>query len=117
MLFLPPLILPLRILVGPLFLLAAWFNRSAWSILSVDVFQGTRKISGQWSTLYTMLVILAAAGLLSGGLLWMRWLTDILVIDLALSVVAVVLHVAVMLAFAPLAGWHVGLVMKLLERE
>lgn len=115
--FFQPLVMPLRMMLGPLFLAAAFFNRSPWGIVAVDIFSNFNKLKNQWTTFYIWMVLLAAAGLIAGLLFYFRSYTDLLAVDAFLSVVGIAICVAITLVFAPVAGWHTGLIVKDLQEE
>lgn len=115
--FLPILMMPLRVLIGPIFLTAAFFNRSPWGIIAVDTFSNFGKLKGQWLTFYTWMVTLAVMGLLSGGLFLARNWTETYAIDAGLSIFGILINVLITLVFSPLAGWQAGLIIKDLQEQ
>jgi len=66
MAFLGMLILPLRVLLGPLFLLSAWYNQSPFAIVSVDAFQSASKNTAQWVQFYMFAGGLAGLSFIAG---------------------------------------------------
>lgn len=116
-LFFQPIVLPLRMLIGPLFLTAAFFNRSAWGVVAVDIFSNFRRISGQWMNLYVWMVSLAGIGLLAGVLFRVRRSCEAYWLDAGLSIVGVLITVLITLVFAAVVGWHTGLIIKDLQEE
>ncbi len=115
--FAGPLTIPLRVLVAPLFLLAAWYNRSFWSIASLDVFSDFQELSKQWGRCYSWLALLAVTGLLIGILFWLRRFIDSYIACAIITVIGVVLGNLVTLVFAAIAGWHAGKIVTYLNRS
>ena len=71
------LIIPLRMLVAPLFLISAWFNFSPWQIVSADWYFVVKDHKSQWITVYSCFGGLAFAGLLTGVVFFVRAYTDL----------------------------------------
>ena len=107
-------ILPLRVLLGPLFLLSAWYNQSPFSIVSVDAFQSASQNSGQWTRFYIFVGGLAFLGFVAGLIFWMRALLPF-VAGLPLIIFGIIICIVVTLLFAVVCGWHCGRVVESLE--
>ncbi len=113
--FMTLIILPLRILLGPLFLVGAWHNQSPFAVVSIDAFAKVSKNLNQWLQFYIFMLGLAFLGVVAGLIFWMRDLISVQLIAGLLSIVPVLIVVAVTLVFAAVCGWHVGRVMESLE--
>ena len=111
------LILPLRFLLGSLFLLSAWYSQGAFSILNIDAFKNVKKHMSQWVQYYSFILALAAIGFVAGMIFWMRGVIPIFAGTVFVSVIAVSLTVVVTLAFAAVCGWHCGRVVEALEKS
>jgi len=81
------LIIPLRMLVAPLFLISAWFNGSPWQIISADWYFVVGKNKSQWITVYSCFAALAFAGLVAGSVFWARSYSELLAVDLVLTAI------------------------------
>lgn len=108
------LILPLRFLLGPLFLLSAWYNESPFAIVSVDAFQSTSKNVVQWVRFYMFAGGLAFLGLVAGIVFWMRAVLPFIV-GVPATVLGIAICIATTLLFAVVCGWHCGRVVESLE--
>ncbi|MEL7496060.1 MAG: hypothetical protein AAFN77_00515 [Planctomycetota bacterium] len=116
--FLPFLTMPLRVLLAPIFLASAFFNRSVWGIVAADIFSNASKLQSQWVTFYIWMLSLAGIGMIAGLLFYARgldlgagWINPIL------STFGVVLNTVVTLVFAAVTGWHAGLINRDLQEE
>ena len=114
MAFFSLLILPLRFLLGPLFLLSSWYNQSPFAIVSVDAFQSASKNAIQWMRFYMFAGGLAFLGFVAGIIFWMRELLPFAV-GVPATVLGVAICTAATLLFAVVCGWHCGRVVESLE--
>lgn len=112
--FFASVILPLRLLLGPLFLLSAWYNQSPFAIVSVDAFQSASQNASQWKRFYTFTGGLAFLGFAAGLIFWMRCLLPFAV-GLAAIIFGIAICTVVTLLFAVVCGWHCGCVAESLE--
>lgn len=110
------LILPLRFMLGTLFLLSAWKSQAAFSIVNVDAFKNMSGQISQWSRYYGFVLGLAGIAFVAGMIFWMRGVIPIFVGTAFVSVIAVSLMALATLAFAPVCGWHCGLIVEEQER-
>ena len=111
------MIIPLRMLVAPLFLISAWFNFSPWQIVSTDWYQSIQENKSQWIIVYSCFGGLAFAGLLTGGVFMARGFSDLVAVDLVLTFIGVVANAMITLVFAAIAGWHTGAVIESLDQD
>ena len=111
------LIIPLRMMVAPLFLISAWYNGSPWQIVSSDWYHVVNKNKSQWITFYGCFVALAFAGLMTGLVFLARSFSDLMAVDLVLTAIGICMNTLITLVFAALAGWHVGAVIECLEQN
>ncbi len=109
------LILPMRFLLGSLFLVSAWHSQSAFSIVSVDAFKNLTKQMSLWTRYYVFVGVLAAGAFVIGVMFWMRYFIPFFPLTIIVSVIAVILMAVVTLAFAAVCGWHCGRVAEGLE--
>ncbi len=107
-------ILPLRILLSPLFLLSAWYSQSPFAIVSVDAFQSTSESVSQWKKFYLFASGLAFLGFVAGLIFWMRAFLPFF-LGLPVIILAIGICVIVTLLFAPVCGWHCGRLVESLE--
>ena len=114
MAFVGALILPLRFLMGPLFLLSAWYNQSPFAIVSVDAFQNANEDATQWMNFYIFAAGLAFLGFVAGIVFWMRVFLPF-ILGIPATVFGVAICVATTLLFAVVCGWHCGRVVESLE--
>lgn len=114
--FLPPLMIPLRMMLAPLFLAAAYFNRSVWGLVAADIFTHFGKQKFQWLHLYIWMVALSGIGLVAGFLFWLRG-ENMQVANIIMTPFGVLLNTMATLVFAPLAGWHAGLISQDLQKD
>ena len=110
------LIIPLRMLVAPLFLISAWFNSSPWQIISADWYHVVNKNKSQWITVYACFGGLAFAGLMAGGVFFARCNSDLVAVDIILTAIGIMMNSVITLVFAAIAGWHAGAVIESLDR-
>ena len=111
------LIIPLRMMIAPLFLISAWFNGSPWQIISADWYYVVSKNKSQWITVYSCFAALALAGLMVGSVFLTRRLSDLLAVDLILTAIGIGLNTVITLVFAAIAGWHTGAVIESIEQN
>ena len=111
------LIIPLRMLVAPLFLISAWFNYSPWQIISTDWYQSVADNKSQWITVYSCFGALAFAGLLTGGIFMARSSSELVAVDLVLTFIGILSNSVITLVFAAIAGWHTGAVIESLDQD
>ncbi len=111
--FFPLLITPIRFLAAPPLLLAAWFNQSPFSIVSVDAFQTLKHDASQWKSFYSLMLVLAALSLVAGLLLMIPTFLLLWVFSLA----GMALTVLLTIAFAAVTGWHCGRIIESLENH
>ena len=111
------LIIPLRMMIAPLFLISAWFNGSPWQIISADWYYVVNKNKSQWITVYCCFAALAFAGLMVGSLFLTRGFSDLLAVDLILTAIGIGANSVITLVFAAVAGWHAGAVMESIEQN
>ena len=114
--FFQPLMIPLRMLLAPLFLASAFFSRNVWGLVAVDIFSNFGKLQSQWLTLYVWMFALSGFGLLAGFLFWLRG-PDMAMANSVMTVFGVILNSIVTLVFAPIAGWHAGLICRDLQKD
>ncbi len=98
------LVTPLRFVLAPPFLLAAWYNQDPLQIVAVDAFSRSKQHWREWLQLYTSLLVLALIALLGG------WLLTIpgTVLPFFTSVLGAWIIAAVTITFAAIVGWHCG---------
>ena len=111
------LIIPLRMMIAPLFLISAWFNGSPWQIISDDWYHVVNKNKSQWITVYSCFAALALAGLVVGAVFWTRTYSDLLAVDLILTAIGIGMNTVITLVFAAIAGWHAGAVIESIEQN
>jgi len=111
------MIIPLRMLVAPLFLISAWFNFSPWQIVSTDWYQSVQENKSQWITVYGCFGGLAFAGFLTGAVFMARAYSDLVAVDLILTFIGIVANAVITLVFAAIAGWHTGAVIESLDQD
>ena len=111
------LIIPLRMMIAPLFLISAWFNGSPWQIISADWYYVVSKNKSQWLTVYSCFAALALAGLMVGSLFWARSFSELLAVDLVLTTIGIGMNALITLVFAAIAGWHAGAVIESIEQN
>lgn len=109
------LMIPMRMLIAPLFLISAWFNRSPWMIVSTDWFSAVAEDKSQWTTVYYWFVAFAFIGFLAGLVFFMRSWVEVFAVDLLLTILGIGINVVLTLAFAAIAGWHAGAVIESLD--
>ena len=114
MAFFSLLIMPLRVLLGPLFLLSAWYSQSPFSIVSVDAFQSAPQQATQWKRFYIFAGGLAFLGFVAGLIFWMRAVLPFIA-GIPATIVGIAICVTVTLLFAIVCGWHCGRVVEALE--
>ena len=115
-LFLTWLVLPLRVLLGPLFLLGSWYSREPFGIVNVDAFKNVTHELSLWGAFYRFMGVLALLGFIAGMIFWVRtWTT--FSFSTILTMLAVLISVAVTLIFAAVCGWHCGRVVEGLEES
>ena len=114
MAFFSLLIMPLRFLLGPLFLLSAWYNESPFAIVSVDAFQSASKNPTQWIRFYMFAAGLAFLGFVAGLIFWMRAVLPFIA-GIPATVLGIAICIATTLMFAVVCGWHCGRVVESLE--
>ena len=110
------MIIPLRMLVAPLFLISAWFNYSPWQIISTDWYHAINENKSQWITVYSCFAGLAFVGLLTGAVFWARSSVELVAVDLILTFIGIVSNAVITLVFAAIAGWHTGAVIESLDQ-
>ena len=98
------LVTPLRFVLAPPFLLAAWYNQDPLQIVAVDAFSQSKQHWREWLQLYTSLLVLALIALFGG------WLLTIpgTVLPFFTSVLGALIIAAVTITFAAIVGWHCG---------
>lgn len=107
------LAMPLSVLLGPLFLLGAWYDRSPFSIISVDAFKNFTKETWLWGAFYRFMAFLAFLGFVGGLMFKVRGIEGFpFAASVILTVLAVLISVAVTLIFAAVCGWHCGRVVE-----
>ena len=111
------LIIPLRMMIAPLFLISAWFNGSPWQIISADWYHVVNKNKSQWITVYSCFAALALAGLMVGAVFLTRRYSDLLAVDLILTAIGIGMNTVITLVFAAVAGWHAGAVIESIEQN
>ena len=111
------MIIPLRMLVAPMFLISAWFNYSPWQIINTDWYQSVNENKPQWLTVYACFGGLAFAGLLTGGVFMARSYSELVAVDLILTFIGIVSNTVITLVFAAIAGWHTGAVIESLDQD
>ena len=111
------LIIPLRMMIAPLFLISAWFNGSPWQIISADWYHVVSKNKSQWITVYSCFAALALAGMMVGSVFWTRCKSDLLAVDLILTAIGIGMNTVITLVFAAIAGWHAGAVIESIEQN
>ena len=111
------MIIPLRMLVAPLFLISAWFNFSPWQIISTDWYHAINENKSQWITVYSCFGGLAFAGLLTGAVFMARGYSELIAVDLILTGIGIVSNAVITLVFAAIAGWHTGAVIESLDQD
>ena len=109
------MIIPLRMLIAPLFLISAWFNGSPWKIISTDWYHVVSENKSQWLTVYAYFGGLAFVGLMAGGVFLARYSTDLVAVDIILTSVGIIMNTVITLVFAAIAGWHAGAVIESLD--
>ena len=112
-----PLVIPMRMIVAPLFLISAWFNYSPWQIVSTDWYHVIGENKSQWITVYSCFGGLALAGLLAGGVFLARSFTDLIAVDLILTTIGIGMNTVITLVFAAIVGWLTGSVMESLDQD
>ena len=109
MLFLPVLILPMQLLVAPLFLTSVWYSRSPFNVVNIDAFQTGTEAIQLWKSLYQLIAILVIAAIFSGLLLFIRGFEFMPpFLNLALTIPAVFFKGLITTIFAATCGWHCG---------
>ena len=112
-LFLTWFAMPLRVFLGPLLLLGAWYNRAPFSIINVDAFRNFTNETGLWIAVYKLISALAFCGFIAGMLFVLRGIEHTpFNVSVLLSVSAVVINAVVTLVFAAVSGWHCGRVVE-----
>ena len=111
------LIVPLRMMIAPLFLISAWFNGSPWQIISADWYHVVSENKSQWITVYSCFAALALAGLMVGSVFLTRRYSDLLAVDLILTAIGIGMNTVITLVFAAIAGWHAGAVIESIEQN
>jgi hypothetical protein len=109
------LTLPLRFLLGTLFLVSAWYSQSPFSIVNVDAFKNITQQMSQWIQYYIFVAALAAGALFAGVIFWARAVIPFFPLTMFASIIAVILMAVVTMAFAAVCGWHCGRVAEGLE--
>jgi len=115
--FFSPMIMPLRVLLGPLFLVAAWYNESPFQIVSVDAFASAKNHVKHWIQFYKFMAVLALLGVVNGFFFWFRAAMPYFVLDAIILILGIAINVAITLVFAAVCGWHCGTVMEHLKDE
>lgn len=111
------LILPLQIMVAPLFLLSAWFNQSPFAIVSVDAFANVGKQRSQWKAFYTFMLALGFGSVILALLFLLRNIIPIYGVNVIISMLGTAGVALVTLAFAAATGWHCGRMVADLEES
>lgn len=109
--------IPMRMVIAPLFLISAWFNRSPWMIVSTDWFAAISENKSQWMTVYYWFVAFAFAGFIAGLLFMVRGWVEVFAVDVLLTIMGIGINIVLTLAFAAIAGWHTGAVIESLDTE
>ncbi|MFK7765918.1 MAG: hypothetical protein AB8B55_01660 [Mariniblastus sp.] len=115
--FVPSVMMPLRFFLAPLFLLGAWYSKSAFGIINVDAFKNAMKHSGHWLSFYIFMGVIGLIGLAGGLMFELRRVVPYLVINAAISIVGVLVVAALTLIFAAVSGWNCGWVVADLEES
>ena len=111
------IMIPMRMVIAPLFLISAWFNRSPWMIVSTDWFSAISENKSQWMTVYYWFVAFAFIGFAAGLLFMTRGWVEVFAVDVLLTIMGIGINVVLTLAFAAIAGWHTGAVIESLDTE
>jgi hypothetical protein len=111
------LMIPMRMIIAPLFLISAWFGRSPWMIINTDWFTAVSNNKSQWTVVYTWFVAMALIGIVTGLMFFVRRWIDVFVVDVLLTMIGIGFNTVLTLAFAAIAGWHTGAVIESLDDE
>lgn len=95
---------PLQFFLAGVFLFCAWQNRSAFAIVSGDIFTSFSQHSTSWKTWGTATAAAAGVGWVGGCLMTLAWP----VVSIFTSIAGAILLVAATLFYATISGWHAG---------
>ncbi len=98
---------PVRMIVAPLLLLGAWYNRSPFMILALDAFKNFGENASDWKIFYLYMFLFAIVFFIAGMIYWIPFPP--------LFFAAATFQSIMVLAFAVLSGWHIGRVVTSLE--
>lgn len=105
--------IPVRFFLGSIFLLAAWFNRSPFQIISTEIFNSASSIGSHWKNYLLAVFLLSAVGMLGAGLMFLQFFV---VVWIGSVIGAVIVTIATML-YAAITGWHCGYVTSSLDQQ
>jgi hypothetical protein len=103
---------PLRFLLSPLFLVAAWYNQHPLGIIAIDSMTHLKSHWIGWSQLYVMILGLSFISFVGSGLLLLGPVRVFFWLVPFLSLMGAILLSLATLSFAAISGWHAGYIAR-----